>query len=81
MTFSLCSVFTADYYIYLLTGGARDTSTIGFLLYQMTLDRKASPNGFLGEPAAIGVFLTAITVPVVLIGRKIIDRVFANVEI
>ncbi|MBE7100335.1 MAG: sugar ABC transporter permease [Clostridiales bacterium] len=81
MTFALCSVFTADYYIYLLTGGARDTSTIGFLLYQMTLDRKASPDGFLGEPAAIGVFLTAITVPVVLIGRKLIDRVFANVEI
>ena len=79
LTFSLCSVFTADYYVYLLTGGARETSTIGFMLYKLTLDSRGSQ--FLGHPAAIGVFLTAITVPIVLIGRKILERIFTNVEI
>ena len=80
LTFSLCSVFTADYYVYLLTGGARDTSTIGFMLYKLTLDSRQA-GSFLGHPAAIGVFLTLITVPIVLIGRKILDSLFVNVEI
>lgn len=84
LTFSLCSVITADYNIFLFTQGKghNDTSTVGFLLYIITLDiSKSTGKPYYGYPAALGVFLTAITLPFVLIGRKIIDRVYSDVEI
>jgi len=86
MTFSLCSCFTADYNIFLFTGGNgnNNTSTIGFLLYKITLNiSQGSGSGkpYYGYPAALGVFLTCLTLPVVLIGRKLIESVFADVEI
>ena len=83
MTFSLCSFLTADYNVFLFTGGAgvNNTSTVGFLLYSLTLDISKGGDPFYGYPAALGVFLTCLTLPIVLIGRKIIDRVFVDVEI
>ncbi len=85
MTFSLCSFITADYNVFLFTGGNGDneTSTIGFLLYKITLSISESSSGkpYYGYPAALGVFLTCITLPVVLFGRKIIDSIFVDVEI
>lgn len=86
MTFSLCSVVIADYNVFLFTGesGAYNTSTVGFLLYKITLSISNSSNGtkpYYGYPAALGVFLTLITVPVVLVGRKIIESIYVDVEI
>jgi len=83
MTFSLCSFLTADYNVFLFTGGAgvNDTSTVGFLLYSLTLDISKGGDPFYGYPAALGVFLTCLTLPIVLIGRKIIDGIFVDVEI
>lgn len=85
MTFSLCSFVTADYNVFLFTGGNgnNDTATIGFLLYKITLGLSQSSGGkpYYGYPAALGVFLTCITLPVVLIGRKVIDSIFVDVEI
>lgn len=83
LTFSLCSFITADYNVYLFTGGANKTSTVGYLLYQLTLDISQSPTGspYYGYPAALGVFFTIITLPVVLGGRRIIDKIFVDVEI
>lgn len=86
MTFSLCSVVTADYNVFLFTAesGGYNTSTVGFLLYKITLNISNSSSGskpFYGYPAALGLFLTLITVPVVLIGRKIIDSIYVDVEI
>lgn len=85
MTFALCSFITADYNVFLFTGGlgGNDTATIGFLLYKITLSISTSSLGrkpYYGYPAALGVFLTVLTVPVVLIGRKIIDSIYADVE-
>ena len=87
LTFSLCSFVTADYNVFLFTNGGdklTDTSTVGFLLYRLTLDISQGTGGgkpYYGVPAALGVFLTVITVPIVLIGRKIIDSIYADVEI
>lgn len=86
MTFSLCSFVIADYNVFLFTAGTGDynTSTVGFLLYKITLSISESSSGttpYYGYPAALGVFLTLITVPVVLIGRKIIESIYADVEI
>jgi ABC-type sugar transport system permease subunit len=86
MTFSLCSFITADYNVFLFTGGsgAHDTSTVGFLLYKITWtisNSAVSGDPYYGYPAALGVFLTCITLPVVLGGRKIIEKIFADVEV
>ena len=86
MTFSLCSFVTADYNVFLFTGGTGefDTATIGFLLYKLTLNISESSAGskpYYGYPAALGVFLTLVTVPIVLIGRRIIESIYADVEI
>lgn len=84
LTFSLCSFLTADYNVFLFTGGMghNGTSTIGWLLYAKTLEVSRSDGvAYYGYPAALGVFLTCLTLPVVLIGRKLIDRIYADVEI
>lgn len=85
MTFSLCSFITADYNVFLFTAGEGDygTSTVGFLLYKITLQIAEDPSGspYYGYPAALGVFFTAITLPIVLVGRRIIDKIFVDVEI
>jgi ABC-type sugar transport system permease subunit len=83
LTFSLCGFITADYNVFLFTGGAgvNNTSTVGFLLYSLTLDISKGGDPFYGYPAALGVFLTCLTLPIVLIGRKIIDSIFVDVEI
>ena len=85
LTFSLCSVFTADYNVFLFTGGNgnNDTATVGFMLYKITLNISQSTSGtpYYGYPAALGVFLTCITLPIVLIGRNLIEKIFADVEI
>ena len=86
MTFSLCSFVIADYNVFLFTAGTGDydTATVGFLLYKITLNISESSAGsvpYYGYPAALGVFLTLITVPIVLVGRKIIESIYADVAI
>ena len=86
MTFSLCSFVTADYNVFLFTNGTGEygTATIGFLLYRITLDiseSSAVSKPYYGYPAALGFLLTMITLPVVLFGRKIIDSIYADVEV
>jgi ABC-type sugar transport system permease subunit len=85
MIFSLCSFITADYNIFLFTGGngSYDTATVGFLLYKITLNISKTAFGtpYYGYPAALGVFLTLLTLPVVLISRFLIEKIYADVEI
>lgn len=86
MTFSLCAFVTADYNVFLYTNGLGNynTATVGFLLYKITLNISESSvvsKPYYGYPAALGFFLTCITLPVVLIGRKIIDSIYTDVEI
>lgn len=84
LTFSLCSIFTCDYNVYLFTDGtgAYETSTIGFQLFNLTyrLSTGQGSTGY-GYPAALGVVLTVITLPVVLIGKATLERLSENVEV
>ena len=58
-------------------------STTGFYLYYMVFRISNSP---LGEkaynyPAAVGLFLTAITVPIALLVRKGLDKLTDSAEL
>jgi len=85
LTFSLCSVMTADYNIFLYSNGTGQPgmSTVGFLLYNITyqISLRGGGLGSYGYPAALGLFLTIITLPVVLFGKKAIDSVYKGVQI
>lgn len=84
LTFALCSIFTCDYNVYLFTDGTGgyDTSTIGFQLFNLTyrLSTGKGSTGY-GYPAALGVVLTVITLPVVLVGKYVLEKLSENVEV
>jgi ABC-type sugar transport system permease subunit len=84
LTFSLCSVFTCDYNVYLFTDGtgSYETSTIGFQLFNLTyrLSTGTGSTGY-GYPAALGVVLTVMTLPVVLVGKSLLEKASENVEV
>ena len=83
LTFSLCSVFTCDYNVYLFTEGMGDcgTSTIGFQLFKLTYELSRGNVKSYGYPAALGFVLTVITLPVVLVGKWALERMSENVEV
>ena len=84
LTFALCSVFTCDYNVWLFTdgSGAYETSTIGFQLFNLTyrLSTGTGSAGY-GYPAALGFTLTLFTLPVVLIGKRVLEKASENVEV
>ena len=83
LTFALCSVFTCDYNVYLFTDGEAhkyNTSTIGFQLFNLTYQLKEG-NGSYGYPAALGFVLTVMTLPVVLVGKTVLEKMSDNVEV
>lgn len=85
ITFALCSVFVCDYNVFLYTDGTGgpngSMSTIGFQIYNLTerLSRGNSDN--YGYPAALGLSLTIITLPIVLIGRRVLEKIQEDVEV
>ena len=85
LTFAFCSVFTDDCNVFLYSQGTGEPemSTTGFYLYYMVFRISNSP---LGEkaynyPAAVGLFLTAITVPIALLVRKGLDKLTDSAEL
>ena len=82
LTFALCSVFTCDYNVYLFTDGTGGSmSTIGFQLFNLTMKLSTGTSNNYGYPAALGVTLTVITLPIVLIGKYVLERMSENVEV
>ena len=83
LTFSLCSIFTCDYNVYLFTDGtgAYETSTIGFQLFNLTYRLSQGSSNNYGYPAALGVVLTVMTLPVVLVGKSMLEKMSENVEV
>lgn len=84
LTFAFCSVLTDDCNVFLYSQGTGEPemSTTGFYLYYMVFRISNSPMGerAYNYPAAVGLFLTAITVPVALTVRKILDKVSEGAE-
>ncbi len=80
----LSLIFTTDGNVFLYTMGAKETGTMGFYIYYMTyrIATTSSADGVnaFGYPAAVGLFLTLITLPVVLLGRRFLERAFEPVE-
>ena len=76
---NLAGVFTFYVPVMLLTEGASETSTIGWYITRFTLHR-AQTNGNLNYPAFVGVFVTLIAIPFVLITRKVLDKLTPDVS-
>lgn len=76
---NMAGLFTFYAPVMLLTEGSFETSTIGWYITRYTLHR-AQTGGNLNYPAFVGVFVTAIAVPFVLIVRKILDKLTPDVS-
>jgi ABC-type sugar transport system permease subunit len=84
LTFALCSIFTCDYNVWLFMGesGGYNTETMGFQLFSLTYKiSMANGKADYGYPAALGVVLTLITMPVVLLGKRGLEKMSENVEV
>jgi multiple sugar transport system permease protein len=69
--FALCSIFTADFNMYLYSSGTGDRgmNTIGFYQYMLQLEVAKGNKDIYAYASAFGLTLTAITLPVVFLGR------------
>ncbi len=80
---NLATIFTFEGGVFVYTQGARDTATMGFYIYNMTYDIADNYGGsstFYGYPAAVGVVLTVVTVPIVLFGKLFLEKLIKPVE-
>lgn len=68
----LTGLFNAGGPVLLLTGGAAQTSTISYWIYNWTVN--AGPAGY-NRVSAAGLIFTAIGVPLILVLRKLIERI------
>jgi ABC-type sugar transport system permease subunit len=74
--FSFAGLFTASGPILLLTNGAADTDTISFWIYREV--EYSDLNIYV--PAALGWVFTIIGLPIILIIRKFINKIYDDVE-
>ena len=84
IVFSLCTFFTADWNFYLYSNGTggQGLNSMGFYLYQFKVMASGTTDTkyLVGYTSALGIFLTIITVPLVLVGRKVLEKIGDNVE-
>lgn len=82
--FALCSIFTADGGMYLYSDGTGKFGmiSIGYYLYRynVTLTTSSSNEHIYGYISAFGMFITFITIPIVLLGRKLLEKIQDTVE-
>lgn len=80
---ALATVFTADGNVFLYTMGNYDTATMGFYLYYMVYrisDSANANNSVYGYPAAVGLVLTLMTLPVILVSKHFMEKFNKDVE-
>lgn len=84
ITFSLCSVFVADGNVFLYSNGTGEPemSTMGFYIYYLVyrISNSVSVDLPYGYPAALGMTITFITLPIVLLGKWLLEKVSEPVE-
>ncbi len=82
LTFSLCGIFTADGNVFLYSNGTGKPgmSTTGYLLYKLVLDLRNGVSVNYGFPAALGMVLTFMTLPIALGGRYLLEKITEPVE-
>lgn len=85
LTFKLTGIFTADNGVFLYTNGTGEPgmSTVGFHLYfmQYKISLTGAGRASFGYPAALGFVLTMMTLPIVLIGRRLLEKAQEAVEL
>lgn len=74
---NLASVFTASGPVLLLNRMERSTMTISLWIFARMYET-AAPNYY--EPAALGVLCTIVLLPVILVARRLLGKVYADVE-
>ncbi len=79
-TTGIAGIFTGDVGVFLYTKGQHNTATMGFYIYWRTylIAENGSVTAY-GYPAALGLFLTCITIPLVLLMRKITGLIMEDV--
>lgn len=82
LTFGLCGIFTADGNVFLYSHGTGkpEMATTGFLLYKLVIDLRSGATTNYGYPAALGMCLTVMTLPVALGGRWLFEKICEPVE-
>lgn len=84
IVFSLCTFFVCDYGFYLYSNGtgSHGLTSIGFYLYQfeVTVSQMPDTKYLHGYVSAFGMFITLITVPIVLLGRWLLTKINDSVE-
>ncbi len=85
LVFSLCHFFTADLSFYMYSNGLgnHNMTSITFALYklQVTISETSGANEILyNYVSALGICITAITIPVVIFGRKILSKMGEDVQ-
>lgn len=83
LIFGLCGILTADANVWLYSHGTGEPgmTTVGYVLYNMTYNISVNGGGSYGFPAALGLVLTIVTMPIVLIGRYVLNRIQEAVEV
>mgnify|MGYP004636325783 CR=1 FL=1 len=84
LTFSLCTMFVGEGNVYLYTDGSGGygMDTLGFYIQKLVVNlttNSASKSPY-GIPATIGLLATMITLPIVLVGRYVLEKLVDAVE-
>lgn len=74
---ALSGIFLTDNGAFLYTNGQYDTACMGYYMFINTkyIADNNGANSLLGYPSALGVFITLITLPVVLGVRKVMEKI------
>jgi len=86
MTVALCTLLVVDGNVYLFTNGqGYNIATMGFYLYSLsvgisnTIVKGGVPD--YGYASAVGITITVISVPLVLLGRKLLGKIWSDVKL
>ena len=77
ITLQVIGIFGATGSVLALTGGSNGTNTIAFWMYNMVLQGLTSEYG---NVAAVGLIFTIFTIPLVVVGRWLMNRFGEEVE-
>lgn len=85
LIFGLCGIFTADCGSWLYSNGTGEPglTTMGFMLFNLTynISQNGGTAADYGYPAALGLVLTVTTLPVVIFGRKLLEKIQDAIEV
>lgn len=70
----LSGIFTSSGNLLLLTGGAYNTNSISYLIFQQVYNVAEDSNTY-NYGSAIGIFFTLLTIPVVFVSRYFMNRI------